>query len=98
MSCKCGLMKPTINRVSRPFQENHAEIPWRQIINQRNVLAHEYGEIRHELIWNVIDHGSNPGTRRTARKTCARGIRIAGFILVPKVGIEPTRGVSLTGF
>lgn len=42
------------NRVSSSFQEDHHDIPWRSIINQRNVLAHEYGEIRHELIWNVI--------------------------------------------
>ena len=42
------------NHVSNSFQEAHAGIPWRRIINQRNVLAHEYGEIRHELIWNVV--------------------------------------------
>jgi uncharacterized protein with HEPN domain len=28
-------------------------IPWVQMIGQRNVLAHEYGEIRHERIWLV---------------------------------------------
>ena len=26
--------------------EGHSEIPWQQIISQRNVLAHEYGEFR----------------------------------------------------
>jgi uncharacterized protein with HEPN domain len=41
------------NRVSPTFQEAHPEIPWRQIIAQRHVLAHEYGEIKHELIWKV---------------------------------------------
>jgi uncharacterized protein with HEPN domain len=45
------------NKVSQSFQEEHAEIPWRSIIGQRHVLAHEYGEIKHELMWNVInDH------------------------------------------
>ena len=29
------------------------EIPWRSVIAQRNILAHEYGEVRHEMIWNV---------------------------------------------
>lgn len=43
-------------RVSDSFKEQHLEIPWRKIIGQRNVLAHEYGEIRHERIWNVAVH------------------------------------------
>jgi uncharacterized protein with HEPN domain len=41
------------NRVSPDFQANHPEIPWRRIIAQRHVIAHEYGEIKHELIWKV---------------------------------------------
>ena len=39
--------------VSRAFQDAHPDIPWRQIIGLRNVLAHEYGEIRHELIFRI---------------------------------------------
>ena len=38
--------------VSPPFKANHAEIPWKEIIGQRNVLAHEYGEINQERIWS----------------------------------------------
>jgi len=41
------------NRVSKSFQNEHAEIPWRQVVGQRNVLAHEYGEILVERIWLV---------------------------------------------
>jgi len=41
------------NRTDRGFRARHGEIPWRPIIAQRNVLAHEYGELKHELIWNV---------------------------------------------
>ena len=40
-------------RISRKFQDAHSEIPWRRIIAQRHVLAHEYGEIEDELIWSV---------------------------------------------
>lgn len=29
-------------------------MPWRSIIGLRNILAHEYGDIRHEIIWAVI--------------------------------------------
>jgi uncharacterized protein with HEPN domain len=40
-------------RVSKVFQDEHSGIPWQSIIAQRNVLAHEYGEIKQELIWKV---------------------------------------------
>jgi uncharacterized protein with HEPN domain len=41
------------NRVSHDCRASHPEIPWRRIIAQRHVIAHEYGEIKHELIWKV---------------------------------------------
>lgn len=40
-------------KVSRSFQEAHAEIPWQKIVAQRHVLAHEYGEVRQEVIYHV---------------------------------------------
>ena len=40
-------------RVSQGVQQAHPEIPWRRIIAQRHVLAHEYGDIDDELIWTV---------------------------------------------
>ena len=40
-------------RITKVFQDAHSDIPWRNIIAQRNVLAHEYGEIKQELIWKV---------------------------------------------
>lgn len=43
-------------RISREFQSAHPEIPWAKIIAQRNVLAHDYGEIKHERIWAVAIH------------------------------------------
>ena len=46
-------------RVSTSFQDAHPEIPWRKIIAQRNVLAHEYGEVQAEIIWRVAT-GSIP--------------------------------------
>ena len=41
-------------RVSPQFKSQHAEIPWSGIIAQRNVLAHQYGEIDYHRIWRVI--------------------------------------------
>jgi uncharacterized protein with HEPN domain len=44
-------------RVSKEFQEAHPEIPWRPVQAQRHILAHEYGEIRHDRLWRVaIEH------------------------------------------
>jgi len=43
------------SRVSDIFKTNHPEIPWRSIVGQRHVLAHEYGEILAERIWRVAD-------------------------------------------
>ena len=40
-------------RISQAMRHAHPEIPWRQIIAQRHILAHEYGEIDNELIWAV---------------------------------------------
>jgi uncharacterized protein with HEPN domain len=40
-------------RISKVFQDAHSDIPWQNIMAQRNVLAHEYGEIKQELIWKV---------------------------------------------
>ena len=40
--------------LSDDFQASHPEVPWRKIIAQRHILAHEYGEIEAQLIWRVI--------------------------------------------
>ncbi|MDI6770825.1 MAG: DUF86 domain-containing protein [Anaerolineales bacterium] len=40
-------------RVSQEFKQAHPEIPWKRILSQRNILAHEYGEIKQERMWQV---------------------------------------------
>ena len=39
------------NHVSKGFQEGHPEIEWAQIIGLRNILAHEYGEVKMDKIY-----------------------------------------------
>jgi uncharacterized protein with HEPN domain len=39
------------NHVSRDFQEQHPNLAWAQIIGLRNVLAHEYGEVKVDKIY-----------------------------------------------
>ena len=41
-------------RVSPQGKETLLEIPWREIIGQRNILAHEYGQIDHELLFKTV--------------------------------------------
>ena len=36
------------------FKAAHPDTPWRKIVSQKHVLAHEYGEIEDELIWRVV--------------------------------------------
>ena len=40
-------------RVSDGLKEAHPEIPWRKIIAQRHILAHEYGQVQQDRIWRV---------------------------------------------
>lgn len=41
-------------RLSTSFREQHTQIPWKEIVGLRNVLAHEYGDIWYESLWQVI--------------------------------------------
>lgn len=44
-------------KVSDKTKAVQTAIPWKPIIAQRNVLAHEYGEIRQDRLWAVVkDH------------------------------------------
>ena len=40
-------------RVSIPVQEEHPEIPWRQMVGLRNVLAHGYAAVDGVVLWEV---------------------------------------------
>ncbi len=39
--------------ISKEFRSEHAAIQWQGIIAQRHVLAHDYGELKHDRIWRV---------------------------------------------
>ena len=41
------------NKISNDTQESLKNIPWGNIIGLRNKLAHDYGEILAERIWNI---------------------------------------------
>jgi len=43
-----------VRRVSPEVHEASPGIPWRSMIGLRNVLAHEYGDIRYEILWTIV--------------------------------------------
>jgi uncharacterized protein with HEPN domain len=44
-------------RVSTTFRDEHPEIPWRQIIGQRHVLAHGYDVVEDSLVYETCTVG-----------------------------------------
>ena len=41
------------NHITEVFKDEHPDIPWLQLIGQRNILAHQYGEIVAERVWQT---------------------------------------------
>ena len=47
------LLGEAARRVSLRGRASHPEIPWRALIGQRNLLAHEYGRINPALLYQA---------------------------------------------
>jgi uncharacterized protein with HEPN domain len=43
------------SHLSEAAKARHPEIPWQQITDFRNVLAHGYADIRLDRVWEAID-------------------------------------------
>lgn len=41
------------NSISRDLWSEYKHIPWRKIVDLRNIVAHGYGELKMELVWNL---------------------------------------------
>ena len=42
-----------VGNLSEEFRMNHPEIPWREIKQMRNIVAHRYGTVDHSITWDV---------------------------------------------
>jgi len=42
------------NNLDTLFRDEHSEVPWRKIINLRNIIVHDYADIDLEIVWNII--------------------------------------------
>jgi uncharacterized protein with HEPN domain len=47
------LMGEAGTRLPPAFREEHAEVPWRQIIGMRNVMIHGYDVISADVLWDT---------------------------------------------
>ena len=45
-------------KLSQEFKDEYTEIPWRAIRGMRNVVAHEYGTIDAETVWETAENGT----------------------------------------
>jgi uncharacterized protein with HEPN domain len=50
---KIEIIGEAARRVSAGLKQRTSQIPWKGIVSQRHVLAHEYGEIQQSRIWRV---------------------------------------------
>lgn len=41
------------NVLTRELWMEYQDIPWRKIVDLRNIVAHGYGELKMELVWNL---------------------------------------------
>jgi len=41
------------NSLTREIWDDYQEIEWRKIVGLRNIVAHGYGELDMEIIWNL---------------------------------------------
>jgi len=42
-------------RLSDSLKEQHAEVPWKEIVAMRNILVHDYFAVDVDEIWNVVE-------------------------------------------
>jgi uncharacterized protein with HEPN domain len=50
---KLSVIGEAVKRLSAEFRSTHCEMPWQQIAGLRDVLVHEYDEVRSDDLWHV---------------------------------------------
>lgn len=48
------------NRVSEDMQQQHPEIPWRQITGLRHRLIHGYDAVDLDILWDIVQYDLPP--------------------------------------
>ena len=50
---KMEIVGEAARKISDGFKAAHPDIPWKSIIAQRNVMVHDYGQIKQDRVWGV---------------------------------------------
>ena len=50
----CLQIGENANSLSEQFRNSHPEIDWRGIIGLRHNIAHEYGDIDPNILWDIV--------------------------------------------
>ncbi|MDK1473024.1 DUF86 domain-containing protein [Streptomyces sp. 549] len=45
-----------VARLDDDFTAAHPEVRWRAMKGMRNLVAHDYGAVDHDILWNAIAH------------------------------------------
>lgn len=55
-ACAMGILQigELVRNLTDEFKDTHKEIPWKQIRAMRNIVAHHYGEVDAETVWDTI--------------------------------------------
>lgn len=41
------------NKISKTFKGKHKTIPWRNIVDMRNKLIHDYDSVDYQIVWDI---------------------------------------------
>lgn len=41
-------------KLPQSWKDSRSEVPWREIVAMRNKITHDFGEIDHHIVWEVI--------------------------------------------
>lgn len=44
-----------VARLGAEFVETHPTVSWRQMKGMRNLIAHRYGAVDHNILWNALE-------------------------------------------
>ncbi len=48
------IMGEAARALPEDFKEQHADVPWSEIVAMRNVIVHQYFGILPEVVWDVV--------------------------------------------
>ncbi len=53
---KLEVIGEAANHIQKEFRERYPDVAWHKAISLRNILIHEYGEIKREVIYSIAKH------------------------------------------